>query len=390
MTAPLRDAQQLTQLASEMAASTEWEGEIDTPPHEYLVKKLLPITGVALLSGLSGAGKSFIAIDLAGSLATGYNFFGQRVKRGGALILASEAAGTFGDRLKAYRRGKLMPDYFAASIDASQLPFATQFPIAVKAIDSITKSNIEAIIAYIEYIKTEMCNRFDLPLRLIIIDTLAAASGMVDENSSTEATAVMKLLQRIAAEIGVLVMPVVHHGKSELSGVRGSSAFEASADVRLTVQYSKSLEGDVIGRTISLGKSRVDETGWCHAFELGQHPLGADEDDDDITSCYVIDLGEPEEKLSKPKKSPTAKHRENLLTAIDEVVRTMGATVDDGWVPASAAREQFAVIEGKANPSSDAFRKQCERAERDAEAEGEIEFKGARGDRKMRRKKVEA
>lgn len=377
-------------LSPDVAFAVEWEGSnTETPPRKYLVKKLLPRTGVALLSGPSGAGKSFVSVDLAGSLATGNPFFGQRVMRGGTLILASEAYDTQNDRLKAYRNGKLSLDYLWASAEGSPPPYPPQFPIAVAPIDSISKSNIDMIISTCKHYNDEMQEKFDVPLRLVIIDTFAAAFGLEDENSSTEVTVAMKLLQRMAAELGVLLMPVVHHGKNEQGGVRGSSAFEASADVRLTVQYTKDLDGKVHNRTISLGKSRYDETGWCHDFELGQCSLGIDEDGDDITSCYVIDLGEPEEKPSKAKKNNAGKHRENLLAALDKALVEAGETdADDGWGLTSTVRAHFAEIDGKAVPSSEAFRKQFERAVAEAKDEGEIEFKGSRSEKKMRRTKA--
>jgi hypothetical protein len=378
-------------LSPDLAFQVEWEGaNTETPPRQYLVKKLLPRTGVALLSGTSGAGKSFLSIDLAGSLATGTPFFGQKVIKGGTLILASEAYDTQNDRLKAYREGKLGSDALLAAFGDLLPSYPPQFPIAVAPIDIISGNNIEKIISTCKHYDDEMLEKFAVPLRLVVIDTFAAAFGLQDENSSAEVTAAMKLLQRLAAELDVLVAVVVHHGKMELSGVRGSSAFEASADVRLTVQYSKDLDGKVFSRTVSLGKSRYDETGWCHTFKLEPHVLGVDEDGEDITSCYVVDWGEPKEKPSKVKRNRKARHRKNLLTALDKAVADEGETpTDDGWVPTNTVRVHFADIGGTDDPKSEAFRKLCERTEREAEYDGEIEFKGSRSEKKMRRAKIE-
>jgi RecA-family ATPase len=59
------------------------------------VKGLIPPGDVAFIGGQSGAGKTFIAIYLAVSLASGRAFFGRRVKeRVGVAILAAEGAAT--------------------------------------------------------------------------------------------------------------------------------------------------------------------------------------------------------------------------------------------------------------------------------------------------------
>jgi hypothetical protein len=54
--------------------NVKWHGD----PHEaprWLVKKLLPKRGVALIAGQSGVGKSFVVLDLASALATGIRWY---------------------------------------------------------------------------------------------------------------------------------------------------------------------------------------------------------------------------------------------------------------------------------------------------------------------------
>jgi Mrp family chromosome partitioning ATPase len=204
-----------------LALTARWEDR-DTivPPRPYLVKKMLPKTGVALLSGVSGSGKSFITLDLAGALAVDRHFFGQKVNSGGTLILASEAFDTLDDRLKAYRHGKLDGEDFWGH----DWHIPPKLPISYAPLDCISEQNFDEIMEYIKFTDLEMLDNYFTPLRLIVIDTFAAASGLEDENSSAQVTGAMKLLHRMAKESGTLVMPVVHHGKNELSGVRGSSA----------------------------------------------------------------------------------------------------------------------------------------------------------------------
>src|SRR5215472_9058555 len=68
--------------------------DANDPTPKYLVKNLLPETGIGLLSGQWGTYKSFIALKLAGAIATAQPFAGYAVKRQGAILyLACEGAG---------------------------------------------------------------------------------------------------------------------------------------------------------------------------------------------------------------------------------------------------------------------------------------------------------
>jgi AAA domain-containing protein len=74
---------------------------------KYLVKNLLPESGVGLLSGQSGTYKSFVAIKLAGAVGMGQPFAGHPIRRQGAvLIFATEGAGELPFRLDAVSKAE--------------------------------------------------------------------------------------------------------------------------------------------------------------------------------------------------------------------------------------------------------------------------------------------
>lgn len=362
----------------------EWEGRFDgAAPREYLVKKLLPRTGVALLSGPSGAGKSFIAVDLAGSLATGKPFFGLRTRYGGTLVLAAEGYATVKERLLAYRKGKYVIDRTIAFYDGIDEPYKPQFPIAVASIGALPHDDCSEMVSLAEGVNAMMMEQLGAPLRLIVIDTFAAAFCLQDENSSVEVTKVMKMLQELSERTNTLVMPVVHHGKTEGTGVRGSTAFEASADARLTVNYSKNEEGEVSWRRVSLGKSRTEETGWCHNFDLDPVVLGTDEDGEQIVSCSISDLGEPTKQSAKEKPEQKAN---DLLQAIAQVANNTALVDSEGWISAEPVKEAFlATAPGEKSASDDAKRKRWERAVKQAEEDGLVEATGSRQNRRIRK-----
>ena len=69
-----------------------WRGDDDDAPlKEWLVERMLPKSGRALIAGQWGSYKTFVAFDLAGSVITKTPFAGRNVNRqGGVLWLAAE------------------------------------------------------------------------------------------------------------------------------------------------------------------------------------------------------------------------------------------------------------------------------------------------------------
>lgn len=237
----------------------------------WLVKEWLPKEGVVLLAGQSRIGKTFLSLELAGALATGSSFFGRPVReRVGVLILAAEGAGTIAPRLEALRLHRL------GGIDAAALPIAWA---------EINDAN--EIGAIVTAAAAEMERRFGLRLGFVAVDTVSATFN-VDENDAQLATAAMKALGKLALDARLLVVAVAHYGKSDGAGVRGSSAWTASADVILAATGEISeITGEVKDRKLALTKSRYAETGPVADFELRSVNVGLDEDGDPISAAIV-------------------------------------------------------------------------------------------------------
>jgi hypothetical protein len=191
-------------------------------------------------------------------------------ERVGVLILAAEGAGTIAPRLEALRLHRL------GAIEAATLPIAWA---------EISDAN--EIGAIVTAAAAEMQSRFGLRLGMIGVDTVAAAFN-ADENDAQLATAAMKALGKLASDARTLVVAVAHYGKSDGAGVRGSSAWTASADVILAATGDISeLSGEVKNRTLALTKSRYAETGPISDFELRSVNVGLDEDGDPISAAVI-------------------------------------------------------------------------------------------------------
>jgi hypothetical protein len=257
---------------------------LETP--QYLVKGVLPLTGVALLSGQFASGKTFVGADLGLSVVFCRKFLGRRVKSGGALWIAAEGGGEIDSRIAAARAEKFHDGH------TGEIPFLVTEPPA-----GFSQQNI---ITWLENAVGEaacMCvAKFGVALRVVVIDTLAACFSIVDENDNAEAARLMKELARIGNDNDVLILPIAHHGKNAETGVRGASAYGAGADAILSVLGgTDALSGKASKRSLALTKSRRGGTGQLGSFEVKSHVLDFDEDGDPVTAGYIEFLEGAEE-----------------------------------------------------------------------------------------------
>src|SRR6516162_10164628 len=102
-----------------------------------------------------------------------------------------------------------------------------------------------------------MNERFNLPLALIIVDTLSAAANFQDANSAAEGQLVMNRLGKLGREAGgAFTIAVDHFGKAVETGTRGTSAKEASADIVLAFLAERDINGKISKTRMALRKIR--------------------------------------------------------------------------------------------------------------------------------------
>lgn len=98
--------------------------ELDTMHLEkpyFLVEKILPV-GLVITASPPKYGKSWLALDVCISVATGTKFLGFKTNRAGVLYLALEDSNNrLQDRMKKVLNGRIAPPEFAMSIHAADL-----------------------------------------------------------------------------------------------------------------------------------------------------------------------------------------------------------------------------------------------------------------------------
>jgi hypothetical protein len=204
-----------------------WDGEgeedIDVA---WLIHELLPQVGTGLIAGQWGTYKTFVAIDLALTIAHAAMFLGRGVRRtGGIMFVAVEGAADVRRRVTAVR---------SAKYKVKKSPFTWHDNLS----SLLTKEGVDDLIAKAKRAKAKLERKFGVPLVLIVIDTVAVAAAYAksgDENDSAVANTLMANLARVAKELDCFVLGVDHFGKAVDTGTRGSSAKEASADTVLAL-----------------------------------------------------------------------------------------------------------------------------------------------------------
>lgn len=297
---------------SGLGLTVRFHGDPAPPPARELIKGLLPAEGVAFIAGQSGAGKTFILLSLAVVLSAleAHTFFGRnRKERVGVVIVAAEGYSTLEPRLRAATKH--------SGIDGP-------LPIGMISFsgDLTTDAAVSELIGLLLEAGERMQREHGVRLGVVMIDTLGAAFGLMDEDSNAEANQTMRKVRLIADAVRALVMPVHHYGKSAGSGLRGASAYRGSADAVLAVTADRNeLQFLAKNRVLGLSKSRNGQEGPLGGFKLVQIDLGVDEDGDQTLSCAVLPLdGTAEGSATLPgKRGPTL-----LLNALDAALEAHG------------------------------------------------------------------
>jgi hypothetical protein len=231
-----------------------WDGDITGEPAvPELVRGMLPAVGLAFLSGQWGMFKTFIAIDLAFSVMTMTTFATRAtLRQGGVLLIAAEGAKYINLRLQGVKQAKT-PE----SMTIGDTPFAW-----VKSCPPLVEDDaFDILLALAENVSSKLRERFDLPLALIILDTVASAANFRDANDGSENQRVMNKLTKLAEVTQTLVLAVDHFGKDVSTGTRNSSNKEGSADAILALIGVREIGGVISDMRMTIRKNRDGDVG---------------------------------------------------------------------------------------------------------------------------------
>ena len=239
-------------------------GDVPAALPKELIKKLLPAEGVAVTGGQSTAGKTFMQIHKSICLAAGNSYFGHSiVERVGTCFVAAEGRPLINNRI------------MAAMIKKDGV--AGRLPICWPKLmpDLSSADGIKLFVRYMQELDRRFRGDFGVRLGHIVIDTVAAVCNMKDEDDNAEATKICNILRSIFEDTAALMAPVHHYGKNATSGLRGASAWKASADVVEGVLADiDALSGETSNRQVVFNKARDGVQGPLSPFNLDTSALG--------------------------------------------------------------------------------------------------------------------
>lgn len=250
----------------------------------WYLKSLIPKNGQGQIFGESGAGKSYVALDLAYALATGRNWFkwhySLKAKQNLPLCVYVVLEGVSGFRLRLdalIQRETKNPNN--SNPEPSNLVL-WELPFNIK--DSVDRSLLVESILSLAGEKGV----------IVFIDTQAAASPALDENSSKEMGELLESTNSLQRALSrgnrdTFIFLIAHAGKvvDAKKGARGWSGQKAPLDVQIAVERTGS--NSSAPRKVTLAKSKDAVDGESFLIMLQSMVVGHDEDGEPETACTV-------------------------------------------------------------------------------------------------------
>lgn len=201
-------------------------------PPQWLIDNVIPVNGLTALYGEPGDGKTFIALDMALSVASGLPWQGHPVRKGFVVYISAEGGAGIGKRVAAWlKHHQAEPGQFLASF----VVCAVQVHPDSDDIDNVIHKTLYRQ-EYQEFLANALEPDEPPPPLFVIVDTLARCF-VGDENQQEDMGNFIRGLDYLREEHGATVL-VVHHTNKNGFEERGSSAFRGACDTMIQLTWS--------------------------------------------------------------------------------------------------------------------------------------------------------
>lgn len=198
-----------------------WPEMKDRPEPGWIIRNLIPAKSLVGMYGPGGSFKSFIAADMALAISTGRMEWGEQdvLTSGPVVVISGE--GSLGPRVRAWEvaNGSEVGDNFAV-LDGLDLSDGADIVAAAAEID--------------QAIEEKWGGRKPI---ILIVDTLARASGAADENSNKDMGRIIVACDELRRHFDCTVL-LVHHTPKSGNDWRGATAVYFALDAGLSVKRS--------------------------------------------------------------------------------------------------------------------------------------------------------
>jgi hypothetical protein len=191
-----------------------WNDLRESPDPKWLVDDLLLEGSLSVIYGRPGAGKTFLALDMALSIATGQRWLDHDTMPGAVVYVVADPNPGLKQRVAAWAeaRGVEVPEHLRFVNKAVQL------------------HNAREVTQFLEALQTEIGQ----PIALVVFDTMARCFVGGEENSAKDMGKLVDGADRIRRKLGAAVL-LVHHTTKDGWDYRGSSALLGAADTMIRV-----------------------------------------------------------------------------------------------------------------------------------------------------------
>ena len=325
---PLRDENSVTDVAGNEHDSEQQESpkldarkftltrldQIETKPPEWLVHELLTINSLAVIFADPEAGKSFLAVDLAASVATGETFFHQDTRQSAVIYINGEGQEGIKRRFDAWEI-KRQTSLKGTPIFLSNITTDLTDPDSV----AIVESAVDEIVA-----------DYGNP-GLIVIDTLNRNFGPADENSTADMTKFVAGLDQLRMKYQAALLVVHHTGHANKERGRGSMVLHGGVDS----EYCLTKNGDLIQMKCSKMKDFSRPLPMTFKLEIVELPM-IDEYGLQVTSA-VLELTD---YVPRPKATSAGKGKNQVkaLEILQELIASRQETLESAGHGSAGAR----------------------------------------------------
>jgi hypothetical protein len=250
-----------------------------------LIEGLLNPGGFSALLGVPGTKKSFMALEMAFSIATGRDCLGHKVAQGGVLYMALEGLDGFEKRVAGLQAHHGLND----------------FPLAISGESlNLSQSDSKDGTKLLELIQEAEAS-LGQPIKFLVLDTLNRIMAGADENSTRDMTLLVGRLDHIRKQTGVHILVVHHLGKDASKGARGSSVLVGAVDTELRI----------VNDTLRITKQKDMEVGPKTPFRLQTIEI-FDDEDTSIKTAVLVGLTDAQVAFSK-KPIPAGSKQDRLF-----------------------------------------------------------------------------
>lgn len=185
----------------------------DLKPTTPLVGDILMQESLAVLYGAAGGGKTFLALDLALSIAAGCAWHGRDVLAGPVGYILGEGRGGILRRINAWLRAHGVSE---------DLPFR----LLPEPVDFLRRPDVTELLASLE--------EWDLAPRLVVVDTLSQCMPGAVENAQEDMSIFVNAAGQLRRTTGATVL-LNHHSGWEGKHERGSTVLRGAVDTVMKV-----------------------------------------------------------------------------------------------------------------------------------------------------------